>query len=387
MVDDIKDELVEIRRDFHMNPELSGCEFRTMNKICEYLDSWGVEYSKGIAETGIVAIVRGNKNGKTIGIRADMDALPIKEENDVSYKSSVDGTMHACGHDAHITIALGAAKILKSMESQLNGNVKFFFQPAEETTGGAERMIYEGCLKNPDVDYVIGLHVDSSINTGKISMKYGKMMASSDEVKIIVRGKSTHGASPHDGIDTILISSNLVLSLQAIISRNLSPSNSAVFTIGSIHGGTKGNIIPDEVIMTGILRTLDNDTRVYIKNRIKETVENVSIGLGGEGKVIFRESYGALINDNSTVNIVRNVAVKSLGDENVILNEFPSMGTEDFSYFSQSVKSCFYNLGCRNETKKTTFPLHSSHFDLDEECLKTGVLLQVENSLELLIEN
>jgi len=384
MIDEINDELINIRRDFHMNPEIGGNEFRTMKKICEYLDLWDIEYKQGVAETGVVAIIRGKNAGKTIGVRADIDALPITEENDVLYKSLNVGTMHACGHDGHTTIALGTAKILKSMESELSGNVKIFFQPAEETTGGAERMINEGCLKNPDVDYVIGLHVDPSINTGKISMKYGKMMAASDEITIVVKGKSTHGAQPHDGIDPIFIASNLVMSLQSIISRNLSPLNSVVFTLGSINGGTRGNIIPDEVKMTGILRTLDDNTRIYMKDRIKSIVENVAHGLGGEGKLFIRESYCALINNDDTVDSVRNTIQNTLGKENVIINEFPSMGTEDFAYFSQAVKSCYYNLGCRNDEKNAIYPIHSSKFNLDENCLKLGVELQVKIVRELL---
>lgn len=383
-VDKMNDELINIRRDFHMNPELGNNEFRTMKKICEYLDTWGIEYKSGIAGTGIVAIIRGKKCGKTVGVRADIDALPITEDNSISYKSLNSGIMHACGHDAHTTIALGTAKILKFMESELIGNVKFFFQPAEETTGGAERMIKENCLKNPDVDYVIGLHVDPSINTGKVNIKYGKMMASSDEIKIIVRGKSSHGAHPHEGVDPILIASNLVVSFQSIVSRNISPLNSVVFTIGSIHGGTAGNVISDEVTMTGILRTLDPDTRLYMKNRIKAIAENVSIGLGGESELLIRESYGALINNDETVDTVRETLELTLGRENVLIDEFPTMGTEDFSYFSQFVKACFYNLGCSNKDKKEIYPLHSSKFDLDESCLKIGVELQTRNVLSLL---
>nr|WP_312578404.1 M20 family metallopeptidase [Sedimentibacter sp.] len=384
LVDRLNDEIINIRRDLHMNPEIGNNEFRTMKKICEYLDLWNIEYESGVAETGVVAIIKGKNNGRTIGVRADIDALPITEDSNESWKSRNDGIMHACGHDAHTAIALGTAKILKSMESELNGNVKFFFQPAEETTGGAERMIKEGCLKNPDVDYVVGLHVEPGIDTGKVGIKYGKMMASSDEIKIIVNGKSSHGAYPHEGVDPIFIASNLVLSLQSIVSRNISPLNSAVFTVGSIHGGTAGNVISDEVTMTGILRTLDPDTRLYMKDRITSIVENVSIGLGGKSKLIIRESYGALINDDETVDEVRKTMVNALGEENVLINEFPTMGTEDFSYFSQSVKSCFYNLGCSDKDKRETYPLHSSKFNLDEGCLKIGVELQVKNVLALL---
>lgn len=388
MYDTINDELVKIRRDFHMNPEVGGSEHRTMNKICEYLDSWGIEYEKGVADTGVVAIVRGkNKNDEKslcIGVRADIDALPIKEETIVEFKSRNDGVMHACGHDAHTTIALGTAKIIKSMESQLKGDVKFFFQPAEETTGGAERMINEGCLKNPDVDYVFGLHVDPSIKTGSVCLKYGKMMASSDEITISAIGKSTHGAHPHEGVDPLVIASNLILSLQSLVSRNLSPLNSAVFTLGSIHGGTKGNIIPDEVEMTGILRTLDQQTREFMKRRISEIVENVPKAYGGEGRLYIRESYKALINNDEAVDAVRETAEKILGKENVVISQYPNMGTEDFSYFAECSKACFFNLGCRNEAIDAVYPIHSSMFKLDESCLNIGVKLQVENVLKIL---
>lgn len=384
MVEEISDEVIVIRRDFHRNPELGENEFRTMNKICEYLSLWGIEFKSNVAETGIVAIIRGDEKGKTVALRADMDALPIKEEANVEYKSLIDGKMHACGHDGHVAIALGAAKILKSMERNLNGNVKLFFQPAEETIGGADRMIKEGCLKNPDVDYVIGLHIDSDLPTGTIGLKYGKMKAASDEITIIVKGESTHGAHPDKGTDPIFIASNLVMSLQSLVSRNISPTNSAVFTIGSIHGGTKGNVIPDKVVMNGILRTLDEETRVFLKKRIKCIVENISEGLGGKSEIIINESYVLLINDDDVVNAVRSVGNRVLGNENVIIMEFPSMGTEDFSYFSQCVKSCFYNLGCRNEAKDAIYPAHSSKFTIDEDCLKIGVILQVESALELL---
>lgn len=375
--------LVNIRRDFHQNPELGGYEIRTMNKICEYLDSWGIEYQKSIAETGVVAIVRGKKDGKTIGVRTDMDALPIKEETDISFKSLNEGIMHACGHDAHTTIALGTAKAIKSMENEFIGNVKFFFQPAEETTGGAERMINDGCLKNPDVDNVIGLHIDPNIETGKILIKYGKMMASSDEINITVKGKSTHGAHPHYGIDPVVIASHIIVALQSMVSRNISPLNSVVLTIGSIHGGTKRNIIPDEVNLEGILRTLDDDTRNFAKDRIKSIIENIATSLGGEAEISFRESYGALINDDSVVDIVKDNAKRILGKENVVIGELPNMGTEDFSYFAKEVKSCFFNLGCRKK-KDTIYPIHSSKFKLDEKCLRIGVELQTANVLKLL---
>ena len=387
-IDEIKDELINIRRDFHLYPELGGFENRTMDKICDYLDSWGIEYKSGVADTGVVAIVRGkNKSDETpqcVGVRADIDALPLKEETDVDFKSLNEGAMHACGHDAHTAIALGTAKIIKSLDDSLKGDVKFFFQPAEETTGGAERMIKEGCMQNPDVNYVVGLHVDPSIKTGSIMLKYGKMMASSDEIIIKVAGKSTHGAHPHEGVDPLVIAAGLIMSLQSLVSRSISPLNSAVFTLGSIHGGTRGNIIPDEVEMTGILRTLDPETRSFMKKRIKEMVESVPKAYGGEGHLYIRESYKALINSDEAVDKVRETAEKILGKESVEISQHPNMGTEDFSYFAASAKSCFFNLGCRNEETGAVYPIHSSRFKIDEECLLIGVKLQVENVLKFL---
>ncbi|WP_145084140.1 M20 metallopeptidase family protein [Sedimentibacter saalensis] len=387
-MENISEELINIRREFHKDPELGGYEFKTMDRICSYLDSWGIEYKKGIAQTGVCAIVRGkNRSGEKnicVGVRADIDALPLKEEADVDFKSLNDGAMHACGHDAHTAIALGTAKVIKSMEDTLKGDVKFFFQPAEETTGGAERMISEGVLKNPDVDYVLGLHVDTGINTGTVKLKYGKMMASSDEITIRVSGKSTHGAHPDKGVDPLVIAANLIMSLQSLVSRNISPLNQAVFTLGTIHGGTRGNIIPDEVEMTGILRTLDPETRSFMKKRIGEMVENVPKAYGGEGKLFIRESYMALINSDEAVDSVRSVAEKILGENNILISHEPDMGTEDFSYFAANVKSCFFNLGCRNEEIGAVYPIHSNRFKIDENCLATGVQLQVENVLKLL---
>ncbi len=380
-------ELIDIRREFHQNPELGGSEYKTMERICRYLNAWGIEYEKGVAETGVVAIVRGrNKSAgsKCIGVRADIDALPIKEEADFDFRSLNEGVMHACGHDAHTAIALMTAKIIKSMEDKINGDVKFFFQPAEETTGGAERMIKHGCLKNPDVEFVFGLHVSTTLETGTIGIKYGKMMAASDEVSINVKGKSCHGAQPHNGADPIVAASSIVTALQTIVSRNVSPLNSAVVTIGSIHGGTQSNIIPDDVFMYGTIRTLDPETRIFMKKRISEIVENTTAALGTEGIVSFRESYGPLINNDEAVDLLRKTAEDVLGKENVKTIEYPDMGTEDFSYFCLHSKSCFFNLGCRTAGANEVYPIHSNKFIIDEACLQTGVKVQVENILNIL---
>lgn len=382
-VDELFDSLVDIRRDFHMNPELSTKEFRTGDKICEYLDAWHIEYERGIADTGIVGIIRG-KSGKTIGIRADIDALPIEESVDLDFKSKNQGVMHACGHDAHTTILLGTAKILKEMENELTGHVKLFFQPAEEAVGGADRMIKAGCLENPKVDHTIGLHVMPNIPVGSVELKYGKLNGNSGSVKIIVKGKKGHAAYPDTAVDAIVLASSVVNNLQTLVSRSVSPLNSVVLTFGKINGGTKGNIITDKVELVGTLRALDTPSRIFAKDKIKQITEQTCKALGGEAEIIFKDGYVALINDDKVVKHVHDVALETLGADKILMKEFPSMGGEDFSYFAEQVPSAFYHLGCMNEDKHMDFPLHSGNFQLDEECLRVGVLMQVKTTLSLL---
>ncbi len=384
-IDEIFDELVQIRRDFHMHPELSQNEFRTQRKIREYLNKWGIE-NYICAETGVLGIIRGKNEGKTVGIRGDIDALPIHEENDVPYRSVTPGVMHACGHDAHAAIVLGTAKIIKELadsEDSVNGNVKIFFQPAEETIGGAERMIREGCMEEPKVDYVLGLHVQPYLNAGKVELKYGKLNASTDSINIVLKGKAVHGAYPDKGIDAIVMAGYVITALQSIVSRNTSPLNPVAISLGKISGGVKDNIIADEVKITGTLRTLDDETRQYTKDRISNIVKNTARAFGGEGLTTFYEGYKALINNNEVVDIIKENAIKLLGKENVEFKELPSLGAEDFSYFMDVAKGAFFHLGCGNPAKGITSPIHTEHFDIDEECLKVGVRLQVENVITL----
>lgn len=376
------DEIIEIRRYFHQNPELGQNEFNTMNTICSFLDKYGIEYEKNVADTGVVALIIGNTTDKVIGVRADIDALPIKEESNVDFKSHNENVMHACGHDINTAILLGLGKLLKLMEKDLKGSVKLFFQPAEETTGGAERMIKEGCLKNPDVDAVLGLHVSSDIEAGKIGIKYGKMYAASDMITINVSGVQTHGAYPHDGIDPIVISSNIVMALQTLVSRNMSPWNSAVFTIGSMHAGTSGNIIPEAAKMTGISRTLDVKTRKLFQRRLVEICESIARAYGGKAEVNIVESYAPLINDDSMVDLVREAAVDSIGENNIIVMKEPYLGTEDFSYFAAAKKSCFFSLGIRNEEKGYIHPIHSNKFAADEDSISIGMKIFLNSILK-----
>lgn len=383
-VGEIFDQLVEIRRDFHMYPELSQREYRTSEKICKYLSEWGIEHVKGIADTGVVAIIRGKKDGKTVAARADIDALPILEKNDLPFKSKNEGIMHACGHDVHTAIHLGVARIFKEMEEELEGNVKIFFQPAEETVGGARRMIEEGCLENPHVDYILSLHLNPSLETGHVLLKYGKFNATSSEVYIRIKGRSSHAAYPESSVDSIVVAGYVITALQTLVSRNISPVNSVVLTLGKISGGTKNNVIAGEVVLSGTLRTLDSDTKEMAKRRIREIVENTAEGFGAKATVEFEDGYPELINHEEVVDVLKATAERLIGKDKVEFKEHPSMGVDDFAFFCKEAKGAYYNLGCGNREKGWTAPLHSECFIPDEECIKVGVLLQVETMLALL---
>ncbi len=379
------EELVEIRRDFHMHPEVSSKEYRTAEKIEAYLDAWGIENTR-VADTGVVGIIRGKKNGtgKVIGMRADIDALPIHEAEDREYRSVNDGVMHACGHDMHATILLGAAKILKEREDEFAGAVKLFFQPAEEAVGGAKRMIAAGCLENPEVDHVIGLHVQASIPTGNIEMKYGTLTAITDKLLMTVKGKAGHAAVPDLAVDSIAVAAQIVTSLQMIVSRIVSPHDTAVLTIGKIAGGSQANIIAGEVEMEGTVRTFSWETRTKIEESIREISTQIATAFGATVDMELREGYIGVVNDVAVTDVIKDVAVKLLGEEKVQFKEFASMGGEDFAYFAEAVPSSFYHLGCRNEAKGITASAHNKFFDADEDCIPVGVVLQVESAFALL---
>nr|WP_246407412.1 M20 family metallopeptidase [Geomicrobium halophilum] len=372
--------LSQVRQDFHMYPELGMNEYRTMDKITEYLDDLGIPFEKNVANTGVVALIEGNNpNGKTVALRADMDALPIQEANDVPYRSKHEGKMHACGHDAHMTILLGAASILTSSRKQLPGNVKLLFQPAEETVGGAKPMLQAGALKNPDVDAVLGLHVAPELPVGTIGVKYGQMNASSDALYLTVRGEGTHAAYPSGGKDAIVIAAQLISSLQTIVSRNVDARQSAVVTFGTIEGGTQPNIVADKVDLQGTMRTLDPAVREDVLARMKETVEYVTKGLGGRAELEIEPGYTALINNDEMVDLVKNTGVTLLGSDKVTTIPRPSLGVEDFSFFAAEVPGAFYRLGVRNEDRGIVHGGHTPRFNIDERALAIGAAMQVSN--------
>jgi len=379
---DIRPWLVEIRRSIHRHPELGLEETRTADFIGSKLDEMGVEYQR--TGTAIVGLIRGARPGKTIALRADIDALPIKEETGAEYASARDGVMHACGHDAHATILLGAARWFAERRAGLAGNIKLLFQPAEETVGGAETMIKNGCMENPRVDYVLGLHVMPYLPVGRIETKKGALNGSSTELDFTVRGASCHAAYPERGVDAIMIAAHVVTALHSLVSRYVSPLEAAVLTIGTIHGGTVSNIVADEVTMKSTLRTTSDATRDMLVGKARAIVESVSASFGGSGSVDVSYGYTALINDSGVVDVVAAAADDVLCPGCVDWKEKPSMGVEDFSFFCRERPGAFYHLGCGNAEKGITSPIHSSTFDIDEDCLPLGVAMQVAAALRLL---
>ena len=375
----------EIRRDFHTYPELGKKEFRTQEKICRYLEEMRIPWEKK-AGTGVVGFIQGKSSGKLVGLRADIDALPMQEKNDVPYRSKNDGVMHACGHDAHAAILLGAARVLNELKAAFSGGVKLFFQPDEEGDGGAEIMVKEGCMENPKVDYVLGLHVMAYLETGVVEIRYGKFNAASDSLVIKVFGKSAHAAYPEKGVDAIVASAYMIAALQTLVSRNISPVNSVVLSFGKISGGEVENSLASEVTLTGTLRTLDRETRQFCKTRIEEIAVKTAQAFGANAEINISPGYEPLINNDEVVKVIIETGAELLGKQNIVFKEFPSLGVEDFSYFLDKAKGAFYHIGCGNKTQNITAPNHNSSFDIDEDCLQIGVQLQVINTLKLLKE-
>ncbi|MCK5765716.1 MAG: amidohydrolase [Bacteroidales bacterium] len=367
-------EVTDIRRHLHRHPELSFKEFETAKFIAEKLTEYGIPFQDKVARTGIVALIKGkDPENKVVALRADMDALPIKEKSDTDYCSVNEGVMHACGHDAHIASLLGAAKILNDIRDQFSGTVKLIFQPSEEYyPGGAKVMIEEGVLENPKPDAIFGQHVFPELDAGKIGMRPGKYMASTDEVYITVKGKGGHAAIPDKIIDPVLIASHIVVALQQIVSRKSSPVMPTVVSFGKISSEGKTNIIPDEVKLEGIIRTFSESWR----KEIKEQIINISCGLaesmGGSCEINIEQGYPAVVNDDDLTERAWNYATEYLGHDQVEKLEM-RMTAEDFSYFAQKVPGCFYRLGTRNEIKGITANLHAATFDIDESSLENGM--------------
>lgn len=360
------DEIVAIRRELHQCPEKGRNEYKTTEIIISYLEKWGISYER-LVDTGVVATVRGMKDGITTALRADIDALGIIENTDVSFKSE-NGFMHACGHDIHTASLLGAAKITSENKDKLSGTVKFIFQPDEEGDGGAERLIAKGVMDG--VDRVFGLHIRPEMKVGTVAVRYGKFYAASDIFEIDVIGKGGHCAEPHKNVDAIVIGAQIITALQTLVSRNVSPLDSAVLTIGTANGGTFRNTVSGEFSITGVTRTLGKEMRMYLRQRIKDTAEGVAKAMGGEAVVRIIESYPGIVNDDSSAEYIEKIAREILGDKNTEILSLPFMTTEDFGYYLDEVRGCFYHIGCECE-----YPLHSDKFCPDERAVLTGMIM------------
>ncbi|MGC9779003.1 MAG: amidohydrolase [Candidatus Heimdallarchaeota archaeon] len=384
---EIKDEVIETRRNIHMYPELGYEEEKTSELVIKKLKELGIEVKTKVAKFGVVGLIRGTTgDGKTIGIRADMDALPLQEENEVPYKSKIDGVMHACGHDAHTTMLLGIAKILVKMKDKIKGNIKLFFQPAEEGLGGAKPMVQEGALEDPDVSAVIALHVDDETNVGHIKVKDGCFTASADKIWFDIEGKGGHAAAPHDTIDTIVVASNLVCALQTIASRNTDPVNPVVVTVGTFNAGTVYNVIPEKAHLTGTVRALKPEVREATYESIKRIADGVAKTFGAKITPGITRGYSPGLNDPELNKLIKEATIELVGEDKVLLADAPSMGAEDFYEFSDNYRipvSMFW-LGIRNEKKGIIHPGHSPKYDIDEDALPLGCSILALTALKYL---
>jgi len=375
LADTFYPEVVTIRRHLHMHPELSYEETETGKYVARQLEMLGIPYQHGVADNGVVALIQGqDPDSKVVALRADMDALPIQEANEVPYRSQVDGVMHACGHDVHTSSLLGAARILHEVRDQFKGTIKLLFQPAEEKLpGGASLMIKEGALRDPEPTVIFGQHVHPPLEVGRVGIRAGMYMASADELYLTVKGKGGHGALPHECVDTVLLASHLVVALQQLVSRRANPTIPTVMTFGKINStGGATNIIPDEVKLQGTLRTMDETWRFRAHELMRELVVHLAKSMGGTADLRIEVGYPTLLNDETLTGRAFTYAREYLGTDQVI--ELPiRMTAEDFAYYSQEMPACFYRLGTGNPAKGINSPIHTDTFDIDEEALRTGM--------------
>ena len=364
---------IEIRHHLHANPELSYQEFNTSKFIQQKLTEYGISF-KVMATTGVVGIIEGkDPSSRVVALRADMDALPIKEENDVPYKSTVDGVMHACGHDVHTSCLLGAARILNELKDQWTGTIKLIFQPGEEKNpGGASIMIREGVLKDPAPSCIFGLHVHPHLPVGQLSFRGGQVMASADELYFTIKGKGGHAAAPHLTTDTILVASHLITALQQVISRNNNPLSPSVLSICSIQGGYTTNVIPHEVKLMGTFRALDETWRFKAHEHIREIAKGVVEGMGAELEMKIDIGYPCVYNNEQLHEVAKQHAIEFMGEEHIETTEM-RMGAEDFGYYSQEIPGCFYRLGVGNIAKGIQSGVHTPTFNIDESAIEIGM--------------
>jgi amidohydrolase len=371
----VRDELIRDRRHLHAHPELGFEEHETAAYVAERLRSLGIETRTGVGKTGVVGVIRGGGPGKTVMLRADMDALPIQETGDKPYISTRPGVMHACGHDGHTAILMAVARVLAERRDGLSGNVVLAFQPSEERPpGGALAMIADGAMDDPKVDAVFGLHLTSQ-PVGTVLVRGGPSASAADSFRATIQGVGGHASRPQQAVDPVLIAAHVVTALHSIVSRNINPLDAAVITIGTIQAGTVSNVIPATATMTGSVRSFDQAVRERLKQRIEETVVGIARAFGGDATVDYSFGYPVLVNDQAMAEFVRSVAHEVVGEENTRFNPPPIMASEDVGYFISRATGCYFNLGILNEAKGITVTNHNPGFDIDEDALPIGVAM------------
>jgi amidohydrolase len=370
---ELQPQLVQWRRQFHQYPELGFKEVLTADFISQKLSQWGIEHQTKVAKTGIVATIKSNYPGKVLAIRADIDALPIREENKVSYCSKHDGIMHACGHDGHTAIALGIAHYLAHNRDKWQGTVKIIFQPAEESPGGAKPMIEEGVLSNPDVDAIVGLHLWNNLSLGTVGVREGALMAAVECFKCHIFGKGGHGAMPQQTVDSVVVGAQIVNALQTIVARNLSPLDSAVVTVGEFHAGTALNVIADTAKMSGTVRYFNPELEGFIGQRVEEIIAGICQSQGAKYELDYWRLYPPVINHTRMTQLVKSVALEVVETPMGVVPQCQTMGGEDMSFFLQEVPGCYFFLGSANPHKGFHYPHHHPRFNFDESVLSMGV--------------
>jgi amidohydrolase len=388
--DKLETKIIEWRRDIHEHPELGNNEYRTSALIAKHLKSLGIEVRTNVAKTGVVGVLKGGKPGPVVALRADMDALPVTERNDLSFASKVKANyngqevdlMHACGHDAHVAVLMGVAEVLSSMKKDLPGTIKFLFQPAEEgvpvgEVGGAKQMIKEGALNNPEADVIFGLHSDPKVETGKISYRYGPTMAAVNNIRIVIKGKGSHGANPWYSVDPIVVSAQVINNIQTIVSRNLNLTrNPGVVTIGSINGGSRWNIIPEEVVMMGTIRAFSDEDKQMMVSRLKQIITKTAEAAGATAdiQVPYTTDYPATVNDSALMEKMLPTLKRTIGEHNIFVPPLET-GAEDFSFYQQKIPGLFLFFGVmkKGEDPAKVASRHTPEFYLEESGMKTGV--------------
>lgn len=376
-------DLVSARRDFHRHPELAFQETRTAQVVADRLRKLGLDVKTGVGRTGVTGLIQGKAGGRTIGIRADMDALPITETGALPYRSENVGIMHACGHDGHVAAALAVAQLFAEHRAELRGAVKFIFQPAEEAASGAEEMIKDGAMRDPDVDSLLSLHLWNYLPVGSVGFRAGPIFASADDIRIVIQGRGGHGGLPHQTIDPIPVAAQVVLALQHIVSRNISPFEPAVLTIGMMQGGTAFNVIPEQVTLAGTVRAYDMKVRDYIVERAEDTVRGICLAAGATYTFNARFCCPPVVNDEAVTALATRSAQKILGEAKVVVANQATTG-DDVAYFNQAAPGCYFLIGSGNEAKGLTRPHHHQEFNFDEDALPVAAAVLAQGTLDLL---